>query len=95
MVCDIVPDIGYFSLTSLCFLPMQVGRIEQKLKHKLRPENAYFNALEFDAILSAPKEELHQLLIGLYGEHLLPATMYKIEQTLRGPETITGYDKNN
>ena len=73
---------------------MQVGRIVQKLKHKLRPENAYFNALEFDAILSAPKEELHQLLIGLYGEQLLTATMYEIEQTLRGPDTITGYDKN-
>jgi hypothetical protein len=100
MVCDFVPDIGFFfidmdySLISLCFLPMQVERIVQKLKHKLRPEYAYFNALEFDAILSAPKEELHQLLIGLYGEHLLPATMYEIEQTLRGPDTITGYDKN-
>jgi hypothetical protein len=46
---------------------MQVGRIVQKLKLKLHPENAYFNALEFDAILSAPKEELHQLRIGLYG----------------------------
>ncbi len=103
MVCDIVPDIGYFfldkasdySLISLCFLPMQVGRIVQKLKHKLRPEYAYFNALEIDAILSAPKEELHQLIIGLYGEHLLPATMYEIEQALRGPDTITGYDNNN
>ncbi len=73
---------------------MQVGRIVQKLKHKLRPENAYFNALEFDAILSASKDELHQLLIGLYGEHLLPATMYEIKQTLRCPDTITGNDKN-
>ncbi len=87
MVCDIVPDIGFFffldnaldyNLISLFFLPIQVGRIVQKLKHKLRPENAYFNALEFDAILSVPKEELHQLLIDLYGEHLLSATMYEI-----------------
>ncbi len=66
----------------------------RELKHKLRPENAYFKASEFESILSAPKEELHQFLIGLYGDHLLPATMYEIEKALRGPETIKGYDKN-
>ena len=43
------------------------------LKHKIRPENAYFKAHDFDFILSAPKEELHQFFIGLYGDHLLPA----------------------
>ena len=64
------------------------------LKHKLRPDNTYFKAKYFDAILSAPKEELHQLLLGLYGEHLLPATMYEIEKTLRNPNTIRGVDKN-
>ena len=68
----------------------------QVLKHKLRPDNAYFKAIDFNVILSesAPKEELHQILIGLYGEHLLPATMYEIEKVLRGPETVKGYDKN-
>ncbi len=66
------------------------------LKHKLRPDDACFKAKGFDAILSAPKdsEELHQLLIGLYGEHRLPATMYEIEKTLRNPNTIRGFDKN-
>jgi hypothetical protein len=73
---------------------MQVDRLVRELKHKLRPENAYFKASEFEFILSAPKEELHQFLIGLYGDHLLPATMYEIEKALRGPETIKGYDKN-
>ena len=66
----------------------------RELKHKLRPENAYFKAEEFEFVLSAPKEELHQFLIGLYGDHLLPATMCEIEKALRGPETIRGYDKN-
>lgn len=66
----------------------------RQLKHKLRPENAYFKALNFDAILSAPKEELHQFLIGLYGDHLLPATKYEIEKVLRGPDTIKGFNKN-
>ena len=65
------------------------------LKHKLRPENAYFKAHDFDFILSAPKEELHQFFIGLYGDHLLPATMHEIEKLLRGPDTIKGFNKNN
>jgi hypothetical protein len=73
------------------FLP---SKLERSLKHKLRPDNAYFEAVDFDPILSAPKEELHQLLLGLYGEHLLPATMYEIEKALRNPDTIRGYDKN-
>ena len=72
----------------------QVERLVRILKHKLRPDNAYFKAKDFDVILSAPKEELHQLLLGLYGEHLLPATMYEIEKTLRNPNTIRGVDKN-
>ena len=74
--------------------PLQVERLVRILKHKLRPDNAYFKAKDFDVILSAPKEELHQLLLGLYGEHLLPATMYEIEKTLRNPNTIKGFDKN-
>ena len=73
---------------------MQVDQLVRKLKHKLRPESAYFKAKEFESVLSAPKEELHQFLIGLYGDHLLPATMYEIEKALRGPGTIRGYDKN-
>ena len=72
---------------------MQVDRLVRELKHKLRPENAYFKAEEFEFVLSAPKEELHQFQIGLYSDYLLPATMYEIEKALRGPETIRGYDK--
>ena len=75
-------------------LVSQVRKLVQDLKHKLRPNNAYFKAADFDVILSAPKEELHQLLIGLYGEHLLPATMYEIEKALRNPDTVKGHDKN-
>ncbi len=94
IVCDIVYDIDkhiwYFSDFST-----QVDTLVRILKHKLRPDNAYFKAKDFDAILSAPKEEPHQLLIGLYGEHLLPATMYEIEKALRNPNTIKGFDKNN
>ncbi len=47
---------------------------------------------EFDHISCAPKEELHQFLIGLYGEHILPATLH--ERLLRNPEYSTGNDKD-
>jgi hypothetical protein len=73
---------------------INTAMLVQILKHKLRPDNAYFKDQYCDAILSAPKEELHQLLIGLYGEHLLPAKMYEIEKALRNPNTIRGFDKN-
>ena len=66
----------------------------RQLKNKHRPENSFFNAHNFDAILSAPKEELHQFFIGLYGDHLLPATKHEIKKVLRGPDTIKGFDKN-
>ncbi len=61
---------------------MQVDRLVRELKHKLRPEIAYFKAEEFEFVLSAPKEELHKFLIGLYRDYFLPATMYEIEKAL-------------
>jgi hypothetical protein len=80
IVYDIIYDIIHF--TYCTDFPSQVERLVRILKHKLRPDNGYFKAKDFDAILSAPKEELHQVLLGLYGEHLLPATMYEIEKPL-------------
>ena len=90
MISDTISCIIFL----IMFFSIQVSKLEQELKHKLRPDHADFKAVDFDPILSAPKEELHQLLIGLYGEHLLPATMYEIEKVLRSPDTISGYDKN-
>jgi hypothetical protein len=75
------------------FLLFEVEQVVLLLKHKLRPEYAYFKAHDFESILSATKEELHQFLIGLYSDHLLPATMHEIDKLLRGPDTIKGYIK--
>ena len=68
-------------------------RLVRLLKHKVIPENAYHNEHNFDFILSAPNEELHQFLINLYGDHLLPATKHEIEKCLRGPDTIKSFNK--
>ena len=67
---------------------------QRRLKHKLTPENAYFKTKDFDHIACAPKEELHQFLIGLYGEHILPATLHEYERILRDDMYSTGVDKN-
>jgi hypothetical protein len=86
--------MSYPILQLIVMMLYQVDKLVRLLKHKLRPENAYFKAQDFEVLLSAPKEELHQFLIGLYGDHLLPATMYEIEKVLRGPDSIKGFDKN-
>jgi hypothetical protein len=86
--------MSYPILQLIGMMLYQVDKLVRLLKHKLRPENAYFKAQDFEVLLSAPKEELHQFLIGLYGDHLLPATMYEIEKVLRGPDSIKGFDKN-
>lgn len=67
-------------------MALQVSNAERQLKHKLRPRNALFSAHKFDFISSCPREELHQFLIGLYGEHIIPATFYELTQVLRAPE---------
>ena len=44
--------------------------------------------------MCAPKEEHHKFLIGLYGEHILPATLHEYERLLRNPIYSTGLDKD-
>ena len=79
IIPDVILDIMSYILSDIIFV-FQVAMLVRLLKHKLRPENAYFKAQDFDVILSAPKEELRQFFIGLYGDHLLPATLYEIDR---------------
>ncbi len=62
IVCDIIYDID-MHIRYFADFSTQVEKLVRILKHKLRPDNAYFKAKDFDAILSAPKEELHKLLL--------------------------------
>jgi hypothetical protein len=54
------------------------------------PCNAFFKAQNFDVFMACPKEDLHQFFIGLYGDHIIPATLYEITQVFRKPELIIG-----
>jgi len=67
---------------------LQVANAERALKHKLRPDNAFFKALHFDIFKCVPKEELHQFLLGLFGDHIVPATMYEYTKALRRPDLV-------
>ena len=68
---------------------------ECKLKHKLCPENAFFKANNFDIFKSVPGEILHQFLIGLFGEHIIPAAMYEYTMTLRREDLVTVSQQGN
>ena len=67
---------------------MQVAKAERTLKHKLRPDNAFFKALHFDIFKCVPKEELHQFLLGLFGDHIVPSTMYEYTMALRRRDLV-------
>lgn len=67
----------------------QVEEVEKKLKHKLRPYNAFLKAKGLDYPAACPREELHQFLIGLYGDYIIPSTLYEYHKVLRSPDLVT------
>ncbi len=71
-----------------------VEQKQRRLKHNLTQENAYFKAKNFDDIASAPKQELCRCLIGLYGEHMLPATLHEYEKHHCSDLYSTSVDKD-
>ena len=50
--------------------------------------NAFYKALDFDFLQALPREELHQFLIGVYGDYIIPSTLYEVEQVLRRPDLV-------
>ncbi len=42
--------------------------------------NSWMKILHFDVLTSCPKDELHQLFLGLYGEHIFPAIVHRHTQ---------------
>jgi hypothetical protein len=71
----------------------QVKAKEKEIKHKLRPHNAFLRAKDLDLPAVCPREELHQFLIGLYGEYILPASLHMYNQVLRAPELYKSPDR--
>ena len=50
--------------------------------------NAFYKTVDFDFFQAVPREELHQFLIGVYGDYVIPSTQYEVEQVLRRPDLV-------
>ncbi len=67
---------------------LQVQEAEKALKMKIRPRNAFLSCYKLNFLAAMPREELHQFLIGLYGEYIIPSAFHSIKLVLRKPEFI-------
>ncbi len=65
---------------------LQVDDAEKALKMKIRPKNAFLSCYKLNFLVAMPREELHQFLIGLYGEYIIPSAFHSIQSVLRKPE---------
>jgi hypothetical protein len=66
----------------------QVADAEAALKMKIRPVNAFFQCYNFAYLSALPREELHQFLVGLYGEYIVTSAFHLITLVLRKPKFI-------
>ena len=67
----------------------QFQKTEAELRHKLFPPNSWMKVLHFNVLTSCPKDELHQWFIGLYGEHIIPAIVYRYTKVLQRSDLVT------
>jgi hypothetical protein len=67
---------------------LQVDEAEKALKMKIRPRNAFLSCYKFDFLAAMQREELHQFLLCLYGEYIIPSAFHSITKVLRKPEFI-------
>jgi hypothetical protein len=74
-------------------LVKDVKAVEKRLRHRLLPRNAWRLVPFFELFLSAPKDELHQWYLGLFGDHIVPAVLYRYTQILRRPDLVNSRGK--
>ncbi len=79
VIYDIIYDIIYdycmisFMISHLIsYMTLQVEDAEKALKMKIRPRNAFLSCYKLNFLAAMPREELHQFLIGLYCEYIVP-----------------------
>jgi len=59
----------------------------------LRPVNAFHKAKDLNLPAASPREELHQFLIGVYGEYVIPSCLHSYMEVLRAPALYHGPDR--
>ena len=67
--------------------------VERRVRHRLLPRNAWRLVPFFELFLSAPKDELHQWYLGLFGDHIVPTVLYRYTQILRRPDLVNSRGK--
>jgi hypothetical protein len=57
-------------------------------KWKINPNIpcAWLNSPDFELFLMLPKDELHQFLLGLFGDHIVPSILHLLMSTLTRPD---------
>ncbi len=73
---------------------LKVEEAEKTLKMKIRPRNAFLSCYKLEFLSALPREELHQFLVGLYGEYIIPSAFHSIKSVLRKPEFILRTSEN-
>jgi hypothetical protein len=74
-------------------LVKDVKAVEKRLRHSLHLRNAWRLVPFFELFLSAPKDELHQWYLGLFGDHIVPAVLYRCTQILQRPDLVNSRGK--
>ncbi len=67
---------------------------EKALKMKIRPRNSFLSCYKLEFLSALPREKLHQFLVGLYGEYIIPSAFHSIKSVLRKPEFILRTSRN-
>ena len=70
---NIMYDITILYMISCLISGMisQVDEAEKALKMKIRPIKAFLKCYKLELLSALPREELHQFLLGLYGEYII------------------------
>ncbi len=65
----------------------QVDAAEKDLGMKILPKNAFLSCFNFDFLAALPREELHQFLIGLYGDYIIPSASTQLPRCCASPSS--------
>ncbi len=92
LLYDIYCMISYMISHLISHMILQVQDAEKALKMKILPRNAFLLCYKLNFFAATPREELHQFLISLYGEYIIPSAFHSIKLVLCKPEFILSTD---
>jgi hypothetical protein len=58
---------------------LKLEEAEKALKMKICPRNAFLSCYKLEFLSALPREELHQFLVCLYGEYIIPSAFHSVK----------------